>query len=366
MGDGPTQAPPRFAERFTAELAVMARRDVALYVIAGCALIAGFLMQPFTGRHPDFELFVGVFRKLLMMAWAIGAVILALQLGRVAFVERSGAPTRAMGLWLRGHFADGRLAANIVHTLAVFVAFACGFSVLKGAIGVVTPFSWDIAFAEMDRAIHFGLAPHEWLRPILESPRLLFLINFNYHLWFFIQFGTIVACCCALRRPALRHQYLMSFMLVWFVGGFLIAAGFASAGPVYFERLGLGGYYAPLMDRLHAADAVHPVWALGVQQTLWDGFTGVREGTAGISAFPSMHVATATLFALAARWINPWVFALSIVFWALTMIGSVVLAWHYAVDGYAATLIAFVAWKISGAYGRRFKSGALGLDAARA
>ena len=297
MGDGSTQAHPGFVERFRAELAVMARRDGALYALAFCTLIAGFLMQPVTGRHPDWDLFSGVFRKLFTIGGAIGSIILAWQLARVALVERSGSPTLAMGRWIGGHFADGRLPANIVHTLAVFVAFAC---------------------------------------------------------------------CCALRRPALRHQYLMSFMLISFFGGFLIATGFSSAGPAFFESLGLGGYYAPLIDRLHAADAVHPVWALGVQQTLWDGFTGVREGTAGISAFPSMHVATATLFVLAARWINPWLFGASIVFWALTVVGSVVLAWHYAVDGYAATLIAIVAWRISGAYARRFKSGALGLDAARA
>jgi hypothetical protein len=366
MGDGSTQAHPGFAERFRAELAVMARRDGALYALAFCTLIAGFLMQPVTGRHPDWDLFSGVFRKLFTIGGAIGSIILAWQLARVALVERSGSPTLAMGRWIGGHFADGRLAANIVHTLAVFVAFACGFSVLKGAIGVVTPFSWDIAFAELDRAIHFGQAPHEWLQPILDNPRLLFWINFNYHIWFFLKMAAIVACCCALCMPALRHQYLMSFMLVWFVGGFLIASGFASAGPVYFERLGLGGYYASLMAQLHAADAMHPVWALEVQQNLWDGFTGVRDGAAGVSAFPSMHVATATLFVLAARWINPWLFGASIVFWALTVVGSVVLAWHYAVDGYAATLIAIVAWRISGAYARRFKSGALGLDTARA
>ncbi len=366
MGDGPERTRPRFAANFAAQLAIMARRDAALYVLAGLTLAAGFLMQPVTGRHPDWQLFSGVFGKLSVMGGAIGSVLLGVQLGRVALVERSASPTRAIVGWIAGRFADGRLAANILHTLAVFVAFACGFSVLKGAIGVVTPFAWDAVFAELDRAIHFGAAPHDWLRPILDRPDLLFVVTVGYSLWFFVQIASIVLCCCAIGRPALRHQYLMSFMLVWLVGGFLVASAFASAGPVYFDRLGLGGYYAPLMDRLHAAHLSHPVWALKVQDILWDGFTGVREGSAGISAFPSMHVATATLFALAARWINPWLFAVSVAFWALTMIGSVVLAWHYAVDGYAATLIAILAWRLSGAYGRRFGSGALGLDPARA
>ena len=90
MGDGSTQAHPAFAERFRSELAVMARRDGALYALAFCTLIAGFLMQPVTGRHPDWDLFSGVFRKLFTIGGAIGSMILAWQLARVALVERCG------------------------------------------------------------------------------------------------------------------------------------------------------------------------------------------------------------------------------------------------------------------------------------
>jgi hypothetical protein len=33
-------------------------------------------------------------------------------------------------------------------------------------------------------------------------------------------------------------------------------------------------------------------------------------------------------------------------------LGSVALGWHYAVDGYAATLIAILVWRFAGHYGR--------------
>ena len=65
-----------------------------------------------------------------------------------------------------------------------------------------------------------------------------------------------------------------------------------------------------------------------------------------------MHVASATLFALAMRHLGRLAFAAGLVFWAMILAGSIVLAWHYAVDGYAATLIAVLVWRLAGRYGR--------------
>jgi membrane-associated phospholipid phosphatase len=149
----------------------------------------------------------------------------------------------------------------------------------------------------------------------------------------------------------------MSFLLTWGFGGFLVATAFSSAGPVYYARLGLGELYAPLMAQLQAAAAVVPVWALETQEALWQGFTGARAGSAGISAFPSMHVATATLFVLAARRVGPAAFALAAAYWLAIMAGSVVLGWHYAVDGYAGAALALLAWRLAGLYARRLPAG---------
>ena len=119
------------------------------------------------------------------------------------------------------------------------------------------------------------------------------------------------------------------------------------------------------MAQLHAVDARTPIWALATQDTLWAGFTGAQAGSAGISAFPSMHVATATLFALAARRMHPGLFALAAIFWAMILLGSVTLGWHYATDGYAGTLIALLMWRLAGLYGRRVPRDALIPEPAR-
>ena len=52
------------------------------------------------------------------------------------------------------------------------------------------------------------------------------------------------------------------------------------------------------MADLHTANEHFRIWALSTQEMLWDGFTGARKGSAGISAFPSLHVASSVLLAI--------------------------------------------------------------------
>src|SRR5262249_58753681 len=100
-----------------------------------------------------------------------------------------------------------------------------------------------------------------------------------------------------------------------------------------------GRPFAPLMGYLHASSAVSPVWALNVQNMLWDSYT--QHGLAilgGMTAMPSMHIATCTSFALVAFGVNRrlgWLFA---AFAVIVQVGSVHLGWHYAIDGYVAAV----------------------------
>ena len=80
---------------------------------------------------------------------------------------------------------------------------------------------------------------------------------------------------------------------------------------------------------------------------LWDGYIG-KIPALGISAMPSMHNASAVLFALAFRQVSKrlgWFFA---AYAAVILVGSVHLGWHYAIDGYAGVVIAVFSWWLAG------------------
>lgn len=338
-------------------LGAAVRRDRVLLGLAAAICAAGFALQPLTGLRPDWDVVGRVFGKLGLVGAMAAVGLLVWRLAWLGFVARSRSPSRDLAAWIGGFLRQPGLAANAAVTVAIFCLFAGGFSVLKPAIAVVSPFRWDAALSGLDRALHLGRLPHEWLAP-LTAPLPAAVLNVAYNLWFFLLVLGWLGACVAVRRPGLRHQYLLAFMVTWVVGGFLVACGLSSAGPCYFARIGLGDAYAPLMARLDAAEAAWGIWAVETQDLLWAGHTGARPGSAGISAFPSMHVASATLFVLAARHLGRTAFVLALAFWLVILLGSVVLAWHYAADGYAGTAIALAAWWWAGRYGR-----ALGLAA---
>ena len=321
----------------------------SLYAIAAFTFALALIIAPISGNWPDLDIFAtfGFF-----LAVATGAGIMAgliLKFFQLALFERPPSPSRALLVWLKQTiFREDRLS-NTAHSFIALLMFVSGFSILKGAIGILHPFSWDIAFRDMDIALSLGRLPHEWLAPILNSPLAVSVVNFNYNLWYFIILGSYFAIGMSARNSPERMRFLNAFMLLWLIAGIFVAFAFSSAGPVYFERLGLGSDYVPLMTDLHAASEHYTIWALSTQETLWEGFIGERRGSAGISAFPSLHVASSVLLAIYASHCRSWLAIPAWIFAAGIMLGSVVLAWHYAVDGYAGAILALIIWKLSDA-----------------
>jgi hypothetical protein len=105
------------------------------------------------------------------------------------------------------------------------------------------------------------------------------------------------------------------------------------------------------MDYLHAANNVVPVMALDVQEQLWNSYA--RNGLAtlgGITAMPSMHVATSLSFALVGYAHNRKLGHLLLLFTFIVQIGSVHLGWHYAIDGYVAAIGTLLVWWCVGVF----------------
>lgn len=278
----------------------------------------------------------------------IGSLVM---LAHMAIVDRPDRPIEAYLARVLPIVGDPRRLVGTALVLTLMTVFMTNFGTVKTAVPIgETAIVWDRVFADLDAALHFGVDPWRLLSPILEVPRLVWAISLNYHVWVLVLSMTLVHAAFS-PHSASRQGYLLGSVLAWGIGGNLLAVLFASGGPVYYEPLGYGDRFAPLMERLHAISEVIPVHSLDIQKMVWDGHVGLATEI-GMSAMPSMHLASTTLITLylttlwrPARWVA-WPFL------GLILIGSVLLGWHYAADSYLGILIGWVSWRI----GRRVTS----------
>ncbi len=315
-------------------------------------LFLGSLSGLVSGRHTDMGVVTTVLGDLTTLA-ILALSILVLVLFVDAARRRSRHPARDILIALFGFLWDPARLARMVRTLAIFTLFAIGFGELKG-LAALGGFAWDVPLMHLERAVHLGRLPHEWLRPLYDWPLAVQIVNFTYNLWYFIMIGAVLLLGIRHGSPERRFRFLFAFMTTWLVGGVLVASLMSSAGPCFYGRLGFGGDYALLMARLGAIDLTHELYALATQNQLWASHA-TGEHASPISAFPSLHVATATLITLLAWRSGIWSRIAALTFLGAILLGSVVLGWHYAVDGYAGIAIAVGAWSLAGFVGRRLE-----------
>ncbi|TAG25620.1 MAG: phosphoesterase PA-phosphatase [Rhodobacterales bacterium] len=245
---------------------------------------------------------------------------------------------------VRGFLADrDRLVGGAAASALMVLVIIC-FAKAKTLIPLVEPFSWDVQLMELDRLLHFGVDPYIFLHGVLGWNLSLTFFTGMYNVWLIVIYVALFSICFLRPASAVRMQFLISFLLVWALGGNLLAIIFSSAGPTYYALLGHGDTYRPLMDMLDAHAATGGLTVVDTQRLLWDFYS--RPDTFNlISAFPSMHVASSALVAIFAFRLSHWAAYVLTGFAIIILIGSVLLGWHYAVDSYAGVLIAFLIWK---------------------
>jgi hypothetical protein len=141
---------------------------------------------------------------------------------------------------------------------------------------------------------------------------------------------------------AIKSSAILAYFATWSLFGTVGQALLSSAGPIFYARIGLG-------DRFDAMPV--PVLADTISNYLWQSYaTHSLAPGAGISAMPSLHIATmawmvTTFAAFRSRWTFP-ALLLSLYIYA----GSIALGWHYATDGIVGAIGALACFYLSRLY----------------
>ena len=326
-----------------------------LYLSAIGSFAASFAFLAWYGRPMSFE--AGLF--FLKVTAELTLLWVGLLVSRDLFILwRSGtpaSPARLLAERLLERFLVADRPGNVFHSLVTLTPMMIAFTVMKDNIAIIHPFDWDKTFAHWDLLLGGGSAPWELLQPLLGHPAITIALNLCYHLWFFLMFGVLTWQAFSPRTDALRMQFLLAFCFAWFFVGSVLALVFSSAGPCFYDRLFPDQpLFAAQMAYLNGIGA-NWIWSLAVQNDLWHSYVTGDGQITGISAMPSMHVTIATLLALLGWRKSAGMGIAFSLFAAAILLGSVHLAWHYAVDGLAAVVLASFFWWIAGYAAQRWR-----------
>jgi PAP2 superfamily len=264
-----------------------------------------------------------------------------------------GRNIRGMVRLLREHGWLGARLVRFVVLALTMTAFFGSFANWKSAIPLLYPgFPWDGPLETAEIWLH-GDHPDRLLAPLFGSPGATLFLDRVYRTWFYMLFGLVIWQAWQADHRRLR-QFWMAFALTWIVLGIFIAAGVASAGPIYAGLDRQSVSYNDLLARLDAAEALAPLFVRMSAWSLWEAARqpGVSIGD-GISAFPSLHVAVAFLATLAMWRVHHLLGLIGASYTLLILVGSIMLGWHYALDGEAGIVGAAVLWMATGRWAKR-------------
>lgn len=275
------------------------------------------------------------------IAWAAGAAPLPHLDAAMALSLVGLAAALALRLLLRMPGSRPSWPALLAATALIGLA-ASLFLPLKYAIPSEIPFWLDLPLAQIERSL-FGADPWQVLDRLV-GPALM-PVDRVYALWLPVQ--TLGLFLVVVQPPSLaKSRALIAYSLAWLALGVIAAVLFSSAGPVFYDRVFGGTRFAPLGSILSARGASV---MLAESDTMWRSYaTGEPGLVAGMSAFPSMHVAISLWLFLAARKLARRFAPLAAIYFLFVWIASVQLGWHYVADGLAAAGGMAALWWVAG------------------
>lgn len=325
----------------------LVRRDSGLYLFIAIYTLAGLVFLHAIGAadRSAYSIYFGRWILLNGVMLPVFAILVDVSLLMHRFDGRRRLAAKQV-------FSTSRLAYSLsgLCLLMALMIFQGTFTSVKNGMPVWQDgFPFDVTHADIDAFLHFGADPWRWLYVVAENDFVRTAVEWNYNvLWFVLNFGALFFVATSPRTASVRTRYVACFMVVWVVVGNILAGLFLSAGPAFYGAV--TGDTARFGEQLaflaHGAESANS--AVSYQQYLWTLHEARQTGFAsGISAFPSVHVGLVMLNALFVWEYSRRLGALAFVYVAFVAVSSVYLAWHYAIDGYAAAAVAIVIYVVA-------------------
>lgn len=331
-----------FARQVADELAA----DRAVFALIFAYVAAAAAAAAVAGVNPAaVALYLPIWIGGLLCLWGLWVVVVE---APPAIRSDPARPLRALIQRVRARVTP-RLVAGTALYLAIALFYG-GFTYFKSVLPLVWPFHADVPLADLDAALHGGVDPWRLLHPLLGRQPVTRAIEMVYSaVWSLLVFAVPLLICTVRRHAGLRRRFLLTFLACWVLLGNVAALAFMSGGPMFYAQVtGDAGRYAELTGYLEFSRGLRHS-AMGAGDYLWTLYQRGAPGFgSGISAFPSLHLAMATLFALTLRALHPRLAWLGYGFVVVILAGSVHLAWHYAVDGYASIAATLLFWALAG------------------
>lgn len=269
------------------------------------------------------------FFKNVLKQWRKGVV-------KSAFSTASDATNAAAMEFVSGRgFWRGLIGLVTLQSINFAMAF-------KSLIHFVNPYKWDPALAVLDKRLFFGVHPQSVVVPFVEKLHAATAMTVFYNCWFLVL---IVFCGYAIffdKNLRRRLTYLWTFLLVWIVGGSILATVFSSVGPAFYHEFypHLPDVYRGMLGNTMSSSTVFKMvveWSRGAQHICPNG----------LSAFPSMHICIAALVCIYASRLNKYLCAAVCIFGIGVFAATIYTGLHYMVDGYAGIALAAVCWYVA-------------------
>lgn len=306
---------------------------VLTYLAIGYAVAAAHALPV----HWPFGYLFGQTKKILLVVYA--PLVIAWLLDALA-------GPRARAGYLRGLLFSPRFLLELLVAIALVHATILMFVNLKQFIPNLNPALWDSPLWRLDSWLHFGIDPAPLVSDWAGENGWMDLLDQAYVLYFPAQLAVPLLFLVSRTLRPERGRFFFAFCLLWMLGG-LVYVLWPALGPVYYRP----SRFVWLDDAPYARH---------LQTTLIQDYIRFRSDPGyyamklshGIAALPSMHVGVLAFFAMATR-------PLRLVSWSLwlltavTFVGSLALAWHYAVDGYAGALLGALCWWLGASVAKR-------------